>query len=363
MPKKSVDNDVAFKIERILRENTDGVLNKETRAATPRFDMSAKEILEALDELYGVQISKEMLRKILHAQCEEQLGLKPIFLGELSSVDLWGYATSDSKNAKARYFVVRSVSRGEIEHLIQLARSTSAYGESKELFYSLASGLCTEDAKEIKAIADQTLKKSNPYHNQFIKTQENVARIRRVMSLGRSMSYLYVGNGEEGIQHTAEIPLCIDIMEGYPYVVCLLKTKFGKWVHKTRRIDAMRKIVTDSATSSLEYPSDYKKRVEYARESIRGAVNRMPGHNVVVMARCHDKHMRKYVEDIFGNKEMYAKLNTEAEGCQDYRFKASFKGTKIQALKWSEWFEILEPQDLREAIIEALDINVYRRHG
>lgn len=366
MGAKTVDETLPFFVEKVLLENTDGILDEKTGRATARYQLSLSEIVQHLEDDYGFVAPKtQRVRKILEAQlagadsAARNPGTEPVMIGELSTSTLWCRATSAAINAPRYYFVVRSLQPGQIEHLIQLVRSTSASGDAKPLFYALAGQTCEADAAEIRAIADQTLQKTNPFHAEFINTQQTIAKVRLAVSKQRSLSYTYVGDGAEGVRHIHEIPLCVEIMEGYPYLVMWIHTKRGVWVMKNRRIDVMHNVCVDAASEGEMYPENYDELVDNAHEWLRAAVNRMPGKSAQIKARCHNLSMTKYVEDIFGNKENFAALSGSPEGAQDYRFVASTSGTIVQALKWCWFFEILEPAWLRQEVINALTNNPY----
>lgn len=344
-------------IEKILMACSDGSYDEATKIASPVHSVTISRIQNELKERFGHEVDTGTIRRILHARNEGPFGRTPVWLGDLVNASLWCFAKSDAKNSDRFYYVVREVDKSQVLYLAQLLRSTSSSGTANDALYTLTGMLCENDQEKFKTEVSKTLEKPNPLEIHFADTLRNVDVLQKAIDTRQPVNYRYVSNSTKGYTKEKRIPLCIEICEGYPYLVEKAKNGF-----RMVRIDAMRDVTIGGASKVRHYPKNeevFEKLKEEAHAFVRGAVNRMAGNNVHVVARCHDDRMRKYVCDIFGNKEGFRAIPMGCEGRQDYEFWASYKGTVVQAIKWEEWFEILEPNDLREKVINTIKNNSY----
>lgn len=357
MPSVTDRNDVLV-LERILLDKTDGELETSQNSARPIKALCVRDLHHEFQNRVGRTVSDSYVQSILNdwgdESCAEK-SLTPKMVTQLAGASLWRYGQSEAKNSKQFYFVVRDFDKSAVQHLIQLLRSTAAGGNATESVEALAALLHEGDRERVKEQIDFTNEKANPFGIELATTLHNRKRVQQAIDEGRSITYTYlVGKGEEK-RHKNRVPLCIDMSEGYTYVV--EKTQHG---FTLIRLDQMREIHFGKAANDLWYwPDNYETLKLEAQDYIRNAVNRMGGKKVHVKACCHRDHMKKYVEDIFGRKDGFKELPMAYEDHQEYEFWALDGGMLPQSLKWLSWFEILEPKSLRDDIIKHIKSNPY----
>lgn len=344
-------------IEKVLMACSDGSCDKSTNTATPSHTITITGIHKELIERFDHAVDPGVIRRVLHARNDGPFDETPVWIGDLTNASLWCFAVSEKEGSTRHYFVVRNINKSQILYLAQLLRSTSSSGNANDALYTLTSELCEDDQESFWANVKETLIKPNPLGVRFADTLLNIEVLQEAIDKRQPVNYRYISNNEKGIPKKERIPLCVEISEGYPYVVEKAKNGF-----RLVRIDAMRDVAVGNANNVHYYPKgegEFESLQKGAHAFVRGAVNRMGGNNVHIVARCHQDHMKKYVRDIFGNKEGFRELPMSHEGCQDYEFWAAASGAEIQALKWVEWFEIREPQWLRDKVIASIKDNAY----
>ncbi len=76
-----------------------------------------------------------------------------------------------------------------------------------------------------------------------------------------------------------------------------------------------------------------------------------PGENTFVRMRCKTTLLNTLV-DFFGAVPQYA---TPRDGCTEVTMSVAPNGVKLFALQYASAVEVLEPQSLREDILQALE--------
>lgn len=360
MANNKVDYSLPWKIERILLELTDGTYDSDSMTATPIRPISISEIKGELNNKYNTDVSVETIRKILFSDTDEPNDSKPNQpkrIGELVNASLWCVKRSNKSNAKARYFVTRDFKKAETFYLLQLMCSTVSGGSENSAISPLINTLSESDRDSLYDEIESTIYKANPFDVKLSVLLNHISIIQEAISKRRPINYEYLVNSEKTEERENRIPLRIQILEGYPYLVEYVKAKVPCIMV---RIDMMHKIKIVDTASAISFPDDYDKlKATTAYDFIRGAVNRRAGKIVTVEAYCHKEDKCKYVEDIFSGKESFKK--EMHKNYVWYRFKASFEGTCDQAVKWADFFEIKKPVKLRNQVIERLSDNVYNK--
>lgn len=360
MANNKVDYSLPWKIERILLELTDGTYDSDSMTATPIRPISISEIKGELNNKYNTDVSVETIRKILFSDTDEPNDSKPNQpkrIGELVNASLWCVKRSNKSNAKARYFVTRDFKKAETFYLLQLMCSTVSGGSENSAMSPLINTLSESDRDSLYDEIESTIYKANPFDVKLSVLLNHISIIQEAISKRRPINYEYLVNSEKTEERENRIPLRIQILEGYPYLVEYVKAKVPCIMV---RIDMMHKIKIVDTASAISFPDDYDKlKATTAYDFIRGAVNRRAGKIVTVEAYCHKEDKCKYVEDIFSGKESFKK--EMHKNYVWYRFKASFEGTCDQAVKWADFFEIKQPVKLRNQVIERLSDNVYNK--
>lgn len=360
MANNKVDYSLPWKIERILLELTDGTYDSDSMTATPIRSISISEIIGELKKKYSTVVGDGPVRKTLHSGADEPNDFEPNQpkrIGELANASLWCVKRSDKSNAKARYFVTRDFKKAEIFYLLQLMCSTVSGGSENSTISPLINTLSESDHNFLYNEIESTIYKANPFDVKLSDLLNRISIIQEAISKRRPINYEYVVNSKKTEERENRIPLRIQILEGYPYLVEYVKAKVPCIMV---RIDMMHKIKIVDTASAISFPDDYDKlKTTTAYDFIRGAVNRRAGKIVTVEAYCHKEDKCKYVEDIFSGKDSFEKKTYKSY--VRYRFKASFEGTCDQAVKWADFFEIREPQKLRNQVIERLSDNVYNK--
>lgn len=360
MANNKVDYSLPWKIERILLELTDGTYDSDSMTATPIRPISISEIKGELNNKYNTDVSVETIRKILFSDTDEPNDSKPNQpkrIGELVNASLWCVKRSNKSNAKARYFVTRDFKKAETFYLLQLMCSTVSGGSENSAMSPLINTLSESDRDSLYDEIESTIYKANPFDVKLSVLLNHISIIQEAISKRRPINYEYLVNSEKTEGRENRIPLRIQILEGYPYLVEYVKAKVPCIMV---RIDMMHKIKIVDTASAISFPDDYDKlKATTAYDFIRGAVNRRAGKIVTVEAYCHKEDKCKYVEDIFSGKESFKKEMHKSYVW--YRFKASFEGTCDQAVKWADFFEIKKPVKLRNQVIERLSDNVYNK--
>lgn len=361
MANNKVDYSLPWKIERILLELTDGTYDSDSMTATPIRPISISEIKGELNNKYNTDVSVETIRKILFSDTDEPNDSKPNQpkrIGELANASLWCVKRSDKSNAKARYFVTRDFKKAETFYLLQLMCSTVSGGSENSAMSPLINTLSESDRDSLYDEIESTIYKANPFDVKLSVLLNHISIIQEAISKRRPINYEYVVNSKKTEERENRIPLRIQILEGYPYLVEYVKAKVPCIMV---RIDMMHKIKIVDTASAISFPDDYDKlKTTTAYDFIRGAVNRRAGDNVIVEAYCHNKEKCKYVEDIFSGKKRFDKK--PHKNYVWYCFEASFKGTCDQAVKWADFFEIKKPYKLRKQVITRLRNNVYDKN-
>lgn len=361
MANNKVDYSLPWKIERILLELTDGTYDSDSMTATPIRPISISEIKGELNNKYNTEVSVETIRKILFSDTDEPNDSKPNQpkrIGELANASLWCVKRSDKSNAKARYFVTRDFKKAETFYLLQLMCSTVSGGSENSAMSPLINTLSESDRDSLYDEIESTIYKANPFDVKLSVLLNHISIIQEAISKRRPINYEYVVNSKKTEERENRIPLRIQILEGYPYLVEYVKAKVPCIMV---RIDMMHKIKIVDTASAISFPDDYDKlKTTTAYDFIRGAVNRRAGDNVIVEAYCHNKEKCKYVEDIFSGKKRFEKK--PRKNYVRYCFEASFKGTCDQAVKWADFFEIKKPPKLRDQVIRRLNNNVYNEN-
>lgn len=357
MPNAKFNPSVVLKIEEILLALTDGTFDESTGTAKPIRTLTITEIKTELLRRYGIDQSDDKIRNILRSQSDATCSKTPTKIGELSWASLW-WVIAEGCEKKQSFFVVRKLSKRQITYLAQLLRSTSSGGKAPGTFYTLSNMLSETDRDKFEEEIDAALSKATPSEIYFANTLKMIESIQTAIDSCKPIKYRYIANTPEGTCRES-LPLRIEISEGYPYLV-----EKEEMYMSLIRIEMMQDIEIGEASDISYSPKNDKELKSLQEEAyalVHGMVNRMTGNNALIHARCHDDHKLKYVRDIFGNKEGFRELPMGTENRRDFEFVASTVGMKPQAIKWMEWFEVIEPISLRNEIIEAIERNTYGR--
>lgn len=414
-PTKEERYKVPIYVQRILLEYSGTTLapassdgGETTPDEDPRYrSTNVKEICDKLKEVYGLEVSKDMINKVL-AALEEMYKQDYELGGEYAGTNLVGDMGLevlrnngvDYKSSKQWYRIIRPFDEAEVAALINIcANANGGHIESDQLCKKLASLLSREERTELLSrIKEETAGASaaDKAKNARFKTQMQINAlimklyyINQAIESRRMVAFEYPGKGSK-----AYVPYAVGTVDGYYYLRARYLNRNGVLSDIVNlRIDRMGSISVgerfiidedeDQTAEPAEEPAengaapalteriaevDYLAERKQRQYEFRTTANRMFKNVGEVKVRCVPKTEMRNGEEVtttkkrilineFGDHPGFREYKKDGE--VRYSFEVSLEGFKYWAIKRCQDFEVLEPLKLRNEIIQALTNNPY----
>lgn len=390
MGRKPAIKELPLLVERILLEYTD---------EDKDHSLSVTEIRKKLMEVYGVDVVDDSVRGALDA-LEKYYARDELAVPYELQVETLPTREKDSRdshelreetpggdsrdtasvkvapNKKKLYYIgSRYIERSTLEHVVGLVRQSPLAEDSKAVVDEL---LAMRSCYERKALKPEDTPSEGAAESRGRKLESvlyDTGEIEKVIRHNNEdegqkkqvLDFKYMvwkeqeENGQKTYKEVAElrenmVPYLVSRDEGYLYLYCRqLRTTLNRF--SLIRIEKISELVVKELEDGRNWPKNYEKWREEAKKQAMTAINRMPSSNIVrVTLKCHDKATEKYVYDNFGRNPGFER-DPSSDGV--YHFDVSFDGMKIWVLKHVQHYEVIDPPELREAIINELKENCY----
>lgn len=294
--------------------------------------LTMKEIREKMRMLYDRDIDRRTVTGAIHALMD--------FDYEISDYD---------DNKKGYYIENRKFSAAEIRLLIDAVYSCEyiSQQQTQEVLEKLRSFLTSYDRKKYSYTNIISAERKSPNAEVFL----NIEILDEAISAGRMVSFTYMDyDYDKKLKPRREKKYTVNpymmICEDAHYYLALIYA--GQTEPSFYRIDMMKNI------EILDAPLEISKR-EAKLDTLKNVVYAHTGKPERITMRC-DKLVLRYVIEEFGKDTRITKL-------EDGSFEASFvtapEGLIYWALQYMQHVEVLEPQHVRDKVVEAIKHNRY----
>lgn len=390
--RKATDKALPLYIERIVFEySTSGRGPSEMQGNQEKLTVNF--VTDKLDELYGIKVSKKLVRDTLDAMVEsyrlpENDGDPdaPSYLHPLKAIT----RADDESSEKAlmHVYAVRSTDKipdkgiayqnemiadntiDFLTHMAQLERKKKTKKgeiENETLSFAerfLLSNVNKQSRAEIKRglVAAESLSQVGKANtDSFDELIKHVGLIKEAQDEHCSVSFTY--RKKASVIEPAHF---IGVLGDFYYLVSVQngssdsqkgpKAK-GPFIYidncKMYRVDQMED-VKKLKSKRMESDELFEEHSKTAERYLKATVNRL-GDSKLVKVRiiCHadEAHLKRkmeYAEAEFSNKEGYDPIHDTIHAI------AAYDGVLKWALKWLDVFEVLEPRELREDIVKTI---------
>ncbi|WP_161566686.1 WYL domain-containing protein [Senegalimassilia faecalis] len=372
---ENAKNKIAFLcIEKILLEYT----NYDRKLDVAINDLSVTEIQTKLYELYSLKCSPEFVSKSIDALIAFY-GKCDAFAPDGSSYTIpaevvLNKVSKSEKKAKGQgvkqyYSISHSLSKAEVEYLVQQCRNRNDSIDAEETVKALKALVNVSDRAVISDVSPSSAQVSL---TELLRT---ISEIEKAISRCSKVSFIYDGRREKPY-----LPLYLGCDDGRYYLIALARNAkrpnclpLGNGIREFRHLDGLGlfrilrvdkiKEIGPLLPAAGWAQENYDALRDLAKLYLDTSVNGLPSVDIRdVKVKCHKAAKEDYLISKFVNHGCNKVDETDAYSIYEIR-NVSIEGMKVWALGWIDCFEVVEPIDLAEEIKAELSNNVYTKNG
>lgn len=361
-------------IEKILLEYT----NYDKKLDVVINDLSVEEIQTKLNELYSFKCSPDFVSKSIdilisfYEKCDTFISDEPlcaiptgVVLNKVSKSE----KKSEGQGVKQYYSISHSLSKTEVEYLIQQCRNRNDSIDTEETIKVLKALVSASDRASISDVSPSSARVSL---TELLRT---ISKIEEAISRCNKVSFIYDGKRENPY-----LPLYVGYDDGHYYLIALARNAkrpnrlpLGAGMSEFRHLNGLKlfRILRVDKIKEIELSSpaggwareNYDALCGLAKLYLGTSVNGLPSVDIRdVKVKCHKAAKEDYLRSKFANYG--CNKVGEADGCSIYEIRnVSIEGMKAWALGWLDCFEVVKPEDLADDIKAELSNNVYTNNG